>query len=168
MTTKPNSGTVSVSRELIVRLCNFHATGWEDIGPEIQELRATLAEQHIVCSNGILCQSTECAECGGNGSYKSGTQVTQPADQQGEPVAWKFCPECGCEEIRHQEGKHKQCADCHQEWFADIDYSDVIRANLHRLYRHAQPATAKADEQAEALKKAKANTDYDEFDNGVD
>lgn len=75
--------------------------------------------------------------------------AAQPADQQGDPMAWKFCPECGCEEIRHQEGKHKQCSDCHQEWFADIDYSDVVRGNLHRLYRHAQPATAKVDEQAE-------------------
>ena len=31
-----------VPRELLVRLCNFHATGWEDIEPEIKELRALL------------------------------------------------------------------------------------------------------------------------------
>lgn len=31
-----------VPRELLVRLCNFHAAGWEDIEPEIKELRALL------------------------------------------------------------------------------------------------------------------------------
>lgn len=80
--------------------------------------------------------------CGALALFAAG----QPADQQGETVVWSFCPECGSPEIRHQQGKHKQCDDCHQEWFSDIDYSEVVRGNLYRLYRHAQPATAKVDE----------------------
>jgi hypothetical protein len=36
------TNTVKVPRELLVRLCNLHATGWEDIEPEIKELRALL------------------------------------------------------------------------------------------------------------------------------
>lgn len=144
MTTKPNSGTVSVSRELLVRLCNFHATGWEDIGPEIQELRATLA---------------------------------QPADQQGEPFFYALCGAdgkphfddfCVASEAHHLE--------CEEEGVTVVP-----------VYLHAQPATAKvvlpegddipdfspgngnkARRRAEALKKSKANSDYDEFDNGVD
>lgn len=55
------------------------------------------------------------------------------------PVAWSYCPECGCEELHHEEGEHKQCASCHQEWFSDIDYSDVVRGNLAKL-KAEQPA----------------------------
>lgn len=47
-----------------------------------RRLRALLDAQHLVCSNGILCQNSKCAECGGNGSYR-------PAPQpQGEPAAY--------------------------------------------------------------------------------
>lgn len=45
-------------------------------------------------------------------------------------MPWTYCPECGCKEVRHEEGDHKECAECHQEWFADIDYTDVVRENL--------------------------------------
>lgn len=51
-----------------------------------------------------------------------------------EPVAWAYCPECGSLDVRHEEGSHKQCATCFQEWFSDIDYSDVVQQNLNRLY----------------------------------
>ena len=43
---------------------------------------------------------------------------------------WSYCPECGSEYVRHHEGEHKQCANCHQEWFSDIDYTDVVRKHL--------------------------------------
>lgn len=58
---------------------------------------------------------------------------------RGEVVAWSYCPECGCEELHHEVGEHKQCANCHQEWFSDIDYSDVVRGNLQKL-KAEQPA----------------------------
>lgn len=61
------------------------------------------------------------------------------AQHQGDPVAWSWCPECGCEELHHEEGAHKQCANCHQEWFSDIDYSEVVRGNLRKL-KAGQPA----------------------------
>lgn len=44
------------------------------------QLRALLDAQHAVCSNGILCQNSNCQECGGNGAYKPAAQP------QGEPV----------------------------------------------------------------------------------
>lgn len=47
---------------------------------------------------------------------------------------WAYCPECGCEDIRHEEGEHKQCASCHQEWFSSVDYSDVVRKHLSGKY----------------------------------
>ena len=63
-----------------------------------------------------------------------GYQQSEPtAQHQGEPVAWSYCPECGCEELHHEEGEHKQCANCHQEWFSDINYSEVVRGNLQKL-----------------------------------
>ena len=49
-------------------------------------------------------------------------------------VAWNSCPECGSSEIAHEEGDHKQCAGCGQEWFSDINYSSVVQKNLARLY----------------------------------
>lgn len=58
---------------------------------------------------------------------------------RGEVVAWSYCPECDCEELHHEVGEHKQCANCHQEWFSDIDYSDVVRGNLQKL-KASQPA----------------------------
>jgi len=50
-----------------------------------------------------------------------------------EPVSWSFCPECGCKELHHEEREHKQCKNCHQEWFSDIDYSETVRWNLQKL-----------------------------------
>lgn len=47
---------------------------------------------------------------------------------------WTYCPECGCEDVRHEEGEHKQCASCHQEWFSSVDYSDVVRKHLSGKY----------------------------------
>ena len=46
---------------------------------------------------------------------------------------WTFCPECGSEEIRYREGRHKQCAGCGQEWFSDLNYVGVVAKNLRRL-----------------------------------
>lgn len=55
------------------------------------------------------------------------------AKPTGEQVAWSYCPECGSEKIHHQEGEHKQCAECHQEWFSDIAYKDVVRGHLKKI-----------------------------------
>ena len=88
----------------------------------------------------------KCGECDGDGVI--GTVIDLAAalaeierlkGGQGEPVAWSYCPECGCEEMHHEEGEHKQCANCHQEWFSDIDYSEVVRGNLEKL-KASQPA----------------------------
>lgn len=57
--------------------------------------------------------------------------LTAPVVERQE--AWMYCPECGCEELRHEEGEHKQCTNCYQEWFSDIDYSEVVRGNLEKL-----------------------------------
>lgn len=43
---------------------------------------------------------------------------------------WKFCPECGCSKVHHEEGTHKQCKRCHQKWWSDVDYSDAIAKKL--------------------------------------
>ena len=67
--------------------------------------------------------------------------------QQGED--WTYCPECGSDEIGHEEGDHKQCGRCGQEWFSDIDYSDVVQKNLARLFTlSTTPARAEAQSDA--------------------
>lgn len=43
---------------------------------------------------------------------------------------WKYCPECGSEQTHCEEGKHKECTICYQEWWSDCDYSDVVKINL--------------------------------------
>ena len=47
---------------------------------------------------------------------------------------WGYCPECGEVKIHHQEGNHKQCAACYQEWFSDLDYSETVHSNLSALF----------------------------------
>lgn len=47
---------------------------------------------------------------------------------------WAYCPECGCEELHHEQGEHKQCANCYQEWFSSVDYSDVVQKHLSGKY----------------------------------
>jgi hypothetical protein len=47
---------------------------------------------------------------------------------------WTYCPECGCEDVSHEHGEHKQCANCHQEWFSSVDYSRVVREHLSGKY----------------------------------
>lgn len=47
-------------------------------------------------------------------------------------MKWTYCPECGNTELHHAEGMHKQCV-CGQEWFSDIDYTDVVRGHLAKI-----------------------------------
>lgn len=65
-----------------------------------------------------------------------------PAVERQEPLGWAYCPECGSEEIHHEEGAHKQCAECHQEWFSDLDYTDVVRKHLGGKFTDLQSTIA--------------------------
>lgn len=56
-----------------------------------------------------------------------------------QSTVWDYCPECGCEELHYEQGEHKQCANCYQEWYSSINYSEVVRSNLARL-RASPPA----------------------------
>lgn len=78
MTNKP---MLSVEREVIEKALRDALTIRFDTDSHVTKLRALLDAQHVVCSNGILCQNSKCAECGGNGAYKPAAQ------HQGEPVA---------------------------------------------------------------------------------
>lgn len=60
---------------------------------------------------------------------------------------WGYCPECGCEEVRHEEGEHKQCAQCHQEWWSDIDYSEEVRTHLAGRYRDKDEIIRRLEQQ---------------------
>lgn len=75
------------------------------------------------------------------------------AEPEQEPVAWKYCPECGCEEIHHQEGCHKQCSNCYQEWFSDMDYTDVVRQHLAGKFRDKDAAIEAANQRADAAER---------------
>jgi len=105
MTTKPNSGTVSMSRELrsvLAMVLNALDRDAEDgkavRGEMASELRAILA---------------------------------QPADQQGEPI-WLYV-DC----------------DGYTGWTDRWDTAKHLPYLLQKVYRHAQPATAKVDERVE-------------------
>jgi hypothetical protein len=49
-------------------------------------------------------------------------------------IDMNFCPECGNSEfmigINLPDNEERICTECGQSWFADIDYTDVIRAHL--------------------------------------
>lgn len=60
-------------------------------------------------------------------SPSHGAQTTAEALTELRP--WGYCPECGSTEIHYEQGDHKQCV-CGQEWFADLDYTGVVRKHL--------------------------------------
>ncbi len=64
--------------------------------------------------------------------------------REAELREWKFCPECGSEDLHHQEGTHKQCGHCYQEYWSDLDYSQVVRGHLAKL-QPLQQRLAEAD-----------------------
>lgn len=96
MTNKPMLIVERKLLELVVGVESDNpSTAWK-------ELRALLDARHAVCSNGIMCQNSKCAECGGNGSYKPAAWVRDmdyrpeeigspeaesAAQHQGDPVA---------------------------------------------------------------------------------
>ena len=88
--------------------------------------------------DGKACPRSSCAVCGQfSPKWKECDSMLAAAPaspQAAQPVAWPYRPECGSEKIRHQEGEHKQCAVCHQEWFAGVDYSDFVRKHLSGKY----------------------------------
>lgn len=69
---------------------------------------------------------------------------------------WSYCPECGSDEIHHAEAEHKQCANCHQEWFSDIDYSDTVRHHLGGHYGNWKSLVTARDQQLAAQAKENA------------
>jgi len=75
-------------------------------------------------------------------------------DAEGRPktAKWEYCPECGSEQIHQEEGDHKQCAGCYQEWFADMDYSGVVRAHLGGKYRDKDAVIERLNHEPAALK----------------
>lgn len=112
------------------------------INATLDELRALLdakPEENIPCPQCGGSLSTWGCTCTPRWpSYKADSRK-KAAQLRSESVAWAYCPECGSEETHHEEGEHKQCADCHQEWFSDIDYTDVVRGHLKKL-KVDQPA----------------------------
>lgn len=66
---------------------------------------------------------------------------------------WSYCPECGSEEIHYEEGDHKQCNNCHQEWFSTIDYSNTVKLNLQQLFTSPPNITDIEQRTAEAIAK---------------
>lgn len=128
MSTKPNSGTVSVSRELLERLCKRPgkeslAVNHADIidrGRAQAELRAILAH---------------------------------PADQQGEPYRYivrstgggslSCKPDAAHESLWQDEGHARRYYASGKELHADPKVFWPEEYQIVPLYRHAQPATAK-------------------------
>ena len=52
------------------------------------------------------------------------------------PKLWKYCPECGCAEfVKNPMGdkEERTCTQCKQDWFVDIDYSDVVIQKLKEI-----------------------------------
>ena len=50
---------------------------------------------------------------------------------------WTFCPECGSEDKVDggSSYEHFLCANCGQDWYSDMDYTDVI---VSKLQNHAR------------------------------
>ena len=91
---------------------------------------------------------------------------------------WAFCPECGSTDTENESGTYKQCAECGQDWYIDINYSVVIKEKLQmgrsleaELQSHKSAINGMQDE----LDKVKRSVsvpdicwDYDNQEDGVD
>ncbi|MEE4332254.1 Lar family restriction alleviation protein [Pseudomonas alliivorans] len=142
MTTKPNSGTVSVSRELLP--CPF--CGSSDV--------------KIATDDGIhFAQCCKCEATGPTG-FKRGEEDdadwnnrAQPADQQGEPYRYivrstgggslSCKPDAAHESLWQDEGRARRYYASGKELHADPKVFWPEEYQIVPLYRHAQPATAK-------------------------
>ncbi|AZE65620.1 hypothetical protein [Pseudomonas synxantha] len=118
-----------VPRELLVRLCNFHAAGWEDIEPEIKELRALLDAKPVeVTGDDALALTVDHqqfiagdhedlidnASDFQDRAYALGVArgIARGAMQpQGEPVAWHCVGDIGTEHVTLSQ-------DCANSWFS--------------------------------------------------
>ena len=70
---------------------------------------------------------------------------------------WKYCPECGSDNNRRDASlckTHRQCEDCKQEWFTDIDYSSCIKKFLKE---RSQNGTRKLSDEDEKFLKEVEN-----------
>jgi DNA repair exonuclease SbcCD ATPase subunit len=64
-------------------------------------------------------------------------------------VPWVYCPECGNGSFHVDESiskTHRQCIGCGQEWFCDINYSDVMQENLISAHVQLAEITGKLEE----------------------
>ncbi|MEE4652787.1 hypothetical protein V2L06_20390 [Pseudomonas alliivorans] len=123
MTTKPNSGTVSVSRELLP--CPFCG----------QAARYVAAD--YVDNSGEPWPFAECDACSTGAPVEFWNKRAQPADQQGEPVAWT---ESDVLDFLSVALRHADYSG-----LAPTDILDGLRymAEKGKPAYHAQPATAK-------------------------
>ena len=49
---------------------------------------------------------------------------------------WRYCPECGCDEIVNEnlvKDGYRECKACGQEWWVDINYTDTVKTVLQNL-----------------------------------
>jgi hypothetical protein len=156
------SGKIEISRELAERwtkMAEVFDDGGDGADPETartlaQEIRALLAapvverQEPAAWANDqqlLLCRKSPREDQPNNpmlhnlprniASSARKTDYCNTPLYTSAPVStvWSYCPECGSEDLQHEKGEHKQCANCHQEWFSDIDYSEVVRVNLARL-----------------------------------
>lgn len=111
------------------------------------------ADRHTETGTPVPIEKTARAVELPTGATVSAGRKVDGADVSAEVLkvhaAWTYCPECGSDDVRHEEGDHKQCAKCRQEWFADIDYTDVVRGHLAKL----APLSQDRDRLVEALNK---------------
>lgn len=76
--------------------------------------------------------------------YVGMTRTNEMSVHRYTVASWQYCPECGCDKLHHQEGELKQCANCYQEYFDSVNYSEVVRHNLSKLFTKAKEAKPSA------------------------
>lgn len=47
---------------------------------------------------------------------------------------WDYCPECGGLEFLSGINGERECIECKQSWFIDVDYTEVIRKHINSWY----------------------------------
>lgn len=83
-------------------------------------------------------------------------ELKREVERLNKPKKWKYCPECGSPEIVNEnlvKQGFRECKDCGQEWWTDVDYSETLQKVIKNLHSKIAVEKQKSERLLKALKR---------------
>lgn len=87
----------------------------------------------VITGDGIFCNICGYSQLFGQALRLS--ETTPLSVPGGGDDVWTFCPECGCDKYREAFDGERECSNCKQSWFSDINYIGAVIENLSDRYK---------------------------------